>query len=157
MADDGTERYFVGLNLDRDEDGRLMSDYGVAARVLGQIVADERTVKFRLVPEPTRVNFYPINSRSPGITINALADQGFIDVALLAPSNSYTPLPRGIMSDGRPGSLDAGLVTMHELGHAAYALGLIIPGDSNAAAVYVENAVRRSRSSSAATRTRHRP
>jgi len=53
-----------------------------------------------------------------------------------------------------PGSVDQGILALHELGHAGYVMGVLMPGPSSKAALDLENMVRKNRDPNAPIRTR---
>ena len=54
-----------------------------------------------------------------------------------------------------PGTVDQGILALHEMGHAGYNIGALLDRNTNAAAVNLENMVRRNRDPNAPIRREH--
>lgn len=160
-----TTRYFVGIySYGQDGDGPSFASLNAVASSLSQIVGAPQVARLEIVASGTRVNgtkIAPLDVKSLPLLGDVIfggtpAATSSGTVSLLDPSISPGALPDYLMSNGQRGSLDWGMIVMHELGHASYNWGLSpLYHTTNDRAVALENQVRQLRDPVGAQRKVH--
>ena len=163
--DQGNSRYFVQL-----EDQAAFAKANNIAGLISTTVSNPETVKLNIAQsgDPviddfgrTQGRLFPMPGGAPGAT---LLQGGVVNVHVLTPNVDPGVMPPGMTETGTILPFDTTEVLVHELAHAAYAIGSIFkrgtkdPSDvrteSNRVAVDVQNQLRRLRGQ-AGRRSRH--
>jgi RHS repeat-associated protein len=156
-------KYYVGIYTNGpDGKGPAFEKVNTAAASLGGIIHSQEVVGFGLVSNGTTLT----NDLGNRITIGSLNDQrspgvtsmfgGQLGIFILDPSTNPGRLPANMMNPSTaPGSVDQGILALHELGHAGYHMGALPDKNSNQSAVNLENMVRKNRDPKAPIRRQH--
>jgi len=156
-------KYYVGIYTNGpDANGPAFEKVNTASASLGGIINSQQVVTFGLVSNGTTLTndfgqqrtIGSLNDgRSPGAT--STFNGGRLGVFILDPSTNPGRVPADQMQPSNaPGSVDQGILALHELGHAGYVMGVLMPGPSSKAALDLENMVRKNRDPNAPIRTR---
>src|SRR5262249_4576221 len=177
-GDDGN--YYVGIYTNgADGKGTSFQNLNDVAGAFGTVIGDQRVAQLDLVGAGTTLTDNEGNSRTIGPVdpkTNATPAGTYQDksgrwhIVLLAPQTAPGSLPADMMSNGKPGQLNQGIMVGHELGHLLRNWGLdsshwlgsienLLAGDEHAAskteAVRLENKVRRVQDPIGPLRQRH--
>jgi hypothetical protein len=161
-----TTKYYVGIYTNGpDGNGPAFDKVSQPAGSLSAVINAPEVVGFGVVANGktftddhgATVTMGSISEgRWPGAT-GVVGDRIFSFI--LDPSTNPGQLPGAIMANGAPGSVDQGLLALHEIGHAGYTMGVFArppePDASKKSALDLENEVRKNRDPNAPIRTSH--
>ncbi len=124
-----------------DANGPAFDKINTAAASLGSVIQSQQVVTLGLVSNGTTltndrgepITIGSINDgRSPGVT--SFFSGGKLSVFILDPSTNPGQLPASKMQPSNaPGSIDQGILALHELGHAGYIMGALLDQNNNKA------------------------
>lgn len=154
-----TTKYYVGIQSNANEPFEKTNP---GAASIAAIIRSQEVVTFGLVSSGTTL----VNDLGEGVTIGPNASYttpgvtgrfgGRVGVFILNPSTDPGQVPvQKMRPDRAPGTIDQGILALHEFGHAGYLIGVLEPGPSNKAAVDLENMARRNRDPNAPLRRVH--